>query len=546
MVKENQMEKYNIIWIYVDSVRRYHSTPEAIAAGDDRSRLEFMDEFGEESIEFLNTVTSAPSTQMSISAMAASIPSYYLANNFSDYFSDNFKTGNLTKLIQDNGYKIYGFLQSKRSREFNLNVFTPIRKKYWPSGFSHTRYWDNTDIYLAVKNALKYKLRKPSFFFINFNCRKDPHISDTVKNTLKVFKDAGYTKDNTITILCSDHGYPDPSKESGRPEYYIERNLSHDLILTDDNIMIPFLLQYPGCPEGMKIETTVSSLDIFPTILDVIKLRNVSEIEGKSLLPLVEKDQDIVPKYESRFFRTDCRLKAQSGKGTVIRNGIWKYVYYHDDTRGGVREEFFNIVEDKLEENNLVNSSDLSIQDTLQIFRNELNRSENESVIIRNKYLIGKALRKTRGIGKIETILLIDETQNDYILPTIDYLSEIGFTGKVKIKSRQSQDYHNEYINPKGIIIEEFNDNIDGRVECVFVLFSSTDYKDTSNILGIPSGKKVVFIDTYIKPPKYTLIAKIRREVLFAYPFLKQEPWYILYLMSEALLGKRRKQKKYK
>ena len=70
------MNKKNVIWIYVDSVRRYHSSKEEIEAGDDRSRLLFMDEFANESIEFLNTVTSAPSTQISISAMAAAMPSH--------------------------------------------------------------------------------------------------------------------------------------------------------------------------------------------------------------------------------------------------------------------------------------------------------------------------------------------------------------------------------------------------------------------------------------------------------------------------------------
>ena len=35
----------NIVWIFVDSVRRYHSK-------DDRSRLEIMDKFASNSIEF--------------------------------------------------------------------------------------------------------------------------------------------------------------------------------------------------------------------------------------------------------------------------------------------------------------------------------------------------------------------------------------------------------------------------------------------------------------------------------------------------------------
>ena len=42
----------NVLWIFIDGVRRYHSSAEAIAAGDDRSRLDIMDEFSKESVEF--------------------------------------------------------------------------------------------------------------------------------------------------------------------------------------------------------------------------------------------------------------------------------------------------------------------------------------------------------------------------------------------------------------------------------------------------------------------------------------------------------------
>lgn len=369
------MTKYNVIWIYVDSVRRYHSTSEAIKAGDDRSRLKMMDEFAKEAVEFENTVTSAPSTQMSISAMAASLPSYYLASNFSDYFTDNFATGNLTDEIKENGYSIYGFLQSKRSREFNLKVFTPIKRKYWPNGFSHTQYWDNTMINLAIDKALNYKLDKPAFFFVNYNCRKDPDISDKVEWAINRFKEAGYNENNTITILCSDHGYPDASKESGNPNFYTENNLTHDLLLTDDNIMIPLFIQYPKCPKGKKIKTTISSLDIFPTVFDILSLKNKYEIVGKSSLPLAD-DQNNVDEYTKRFHRTDCRLKSQSGRGTSIRNDEWKYIFYHDDLRKKGPEEFFNIVKDPQEILNLISSNDKQVQKNLKLFREEFEKSE--------------------------------------------------------------------------------------------------------------------------------------------------------------------------
>jgi membrane-anchored protein YejM (alkaline phosphatase superfamily) len=46
------MQFYNIVWIVVDSVRRYHTDK------DDRGRLAVIDDFATGSVEFLNCVTS--------------------------------------------------------------------------------------------------------------------------------------------------------------------------------------------------------------------------------------------------------------------------------------------------------------------------------------------------------------------------------------------------------------------------------------------------------------------------------------------------------
>ena len=65
---------YQVVWLFIDGVRRYYSE-------DDRSKLKFMDEFAKEAIEFINVVTSAPSTFMSLSAMVSGMPSYFINRN---------------------------------------------------------------------------------------------------------------------------------------------------------------------------------------------------------------------------------------------------------------------------------------------------------------------------------------------------------------------------------------------------------------------------------------------------------------------------------
>ena len=143
------MQKYNIVWAIVDSVRKYHSA-------DDRSRLNFMDEFAKESIEFKNVVTSAPSTVMSISAMMTSLPSYYLGRNYSDFRFDNNYFTTLSKILNSNDYETRALIMHKEIRE-KLRVFDLISKRYWPKNYSHSQWWNNEKIFQLLKFSIKCK-----------------------------------------------------------------------------------------------------------------------------------------------------------------------------------------------------------------------------------------------------------------------------------------------------------------------------------------------------------------------------------------------------
>ena len=83
----------NIVWIFIDSVRRYYSD-------DDRSRLKVMDKFRKSAIEFKEVVTSAPSTVMSISAMMTGCHSFLLGTNYNDFRFDRKAFPTLSSLLK--------------------------------------------------------------------------------------------------------------------------------------------------------------------------------------------------------------------------------------------------------------------------------------------------------------------------------------------------------------------------------------------------------------------------------------------------------------
>ena len=96
---------YNILWLFVDGVRRYYSE-------DDRSKLKFMDEFAKDAVELRNVVTSAPSTFMSLSAMVTGMPSYFINRNFDDFKFDKESIDNLTSNLKVEGFNLYSFIIS--------------------------------------------------------------------------------------------------------------------------------------------------------------------------------------------------------------------------------------------------------------------------------------------------------------------------------------------------------------------------------------------------------------------------------------------------
>ena len=365
-------ERFNVIWILVDSVRNYH------VQADDRGKLEIMDKFGNISADFLHAVTSAPSTVMSISAMMTSLPAYYIGRNYEDFRFDPTTFVSLNNLLKSEGYQSFGLFRHWECREKLRNVFDMVGRKYWPSDFRHRNYWSNEDINRLLHNILSSRPASPIFVFLDYNCRFDPKISQTVENAIEMCQNFGYSYDNTIYILCSDHGYPDPSR-GYTTEGLKKLGLTHDLILTDDNILIPLQIKYPGC-HPTKIDTVVSSLDITPTILDILGFeldkKSLNQFRGQSLLPLIKGDKT---KYEVRKVRCDGRFMLQSGRTTAIRGERYKYVYYHDKPEGE-NEAFYDILEDLLEEKNLISSDAADILNKISEFRTEFKRQEEDAV----------------------------------------------------------------------------------------------------------------------------------------------------------------------
>ena len=113
--------------------------------------------------------------------------------------------------------------------------------------------------------------------------------------------------DKTLVVFVSDHG-----------EMLGSHGMTSKNIFYEESVRVPFLMRLPGAiAAGTRIETPVSTREIFPTVLDYLGQPPPEGLDGKSLRGLVEgKDtRDFVV----AEWRADKNVPTY-----MIRSGDWK------------------------------------------------------------------------------------------------------------------------------------------------------------------------------------------------------------------------------
>jgi arylsulfatase len=83
----------------------------------------------------------------------------------------------------------------------------------------------------------------------------------------------------TLVVLTSDHG-----ESLGEHDYFFD----HGADLFDPCLRIPLIVVLPGARGVERSGALASTLDVFPTVLDVVKRSYTPDLAGESLLPAVQ------------------------------------------------------------------------------------------------------------------------------------------------------------------------------------------------------------------------------------------------------------------
>ncbi len=166
-------------------------------------------------------------------------------------------------------------------------------------------------------------------------------VDNRLKKIWERVREMGLDK-NTILIVTSDHG-----------ECLLEHSaLGHPKLLYDEIVRVPLIIVYPPFgTDRVVLKEQVESIDILPTVLDLLGLEYPPALQGSSFLPLIKGQAGgrKAPAY-SDAFDISC-----------IRTADWKYIHRDrgkpdlgDSIYAGGK--LYNLKKDPLEKENVASS----------------------------------------------------------------------------------------------------------------------------------------------------------------------------------------------
>jgi arylsulfatase len=258
------------------------------------------------------------------------------------------------------------FIEKNKNNPFFLYYPTPLphvslqAPKKWVD-YYHQRFGDE----------------KPFLGDSYFPCRY-PHatyaamistLDEQVGQLVQALKEAGIYN-NTIIMFCSDNGPAfnagaDPVFfNSGGPfkgEYGWGKGFVHE-----GGIREPFLVQWPGKVQpGSTSDLISATIDIMPTLCELLKIPAPKNIDGLSILPTLLGNKNLQQQHEYLYWEY-----PEYGGQQAVRIGNWKAVRLNI-MKGTVQTQLFDLSNDIREQNDVASQHPDIIKKIEEIMKKE-------------------------------------------------------------------------------------------------------------------------------------------------------------------------------
>ena len=109
------------------------------------------------------------------------------------------------------------------------------------------------------------------------------YVDDQIARLLVALEDRGIL-DDTLVVVTADHGEAFGEHDG--------RYFNHGFDLYDPALHVPLILAYPGrIRAGTNVDGIAQSVDVVPTVLDLLGVESSSGLAGHSLVPAIEGGQ---------------------------------------------------------------------------------------------------------------------------------------------------------------------------------------------------------------------------------------------------------------
>ncbi len=452
-------EKYNVIFVVVDALRADHLG----CYGYGRDTSPFIDSLAKEGVLFSRAFSTGSKTIISVPSLLSSLYPSAITSKKCPGLQDALFIS-LPEILEEHGYKTAAFvgpqlgLQSHLGDHFQAyEVISPFEKDGAEARISWNKisYW----IVQGALDFLKDTKNNPFFLYIHFLDVHTPYtpaapfdslfwnkpISPELRHRLLMFRDSpGYDRvnagvvtekefsdllvsqydgeireidyiirelfeeldilglsENTMIIFTSDHG-----EEFGEHGSY-----SHSGMLYDTLLRVPLIMRLPKVlPEGKVIEDQVSHVDLVPTVLELLGIRDrFSSVQGNSLLSLIRNKN-------SESFRKEVYSEYVSNSSKIgmrsVRTPEIKCIEHYNLYSGQpLRYEMYDLRSDPLETINVADS----LPEKLGYFKNKLKAFYNSCLTLRHR------LPERAGISRCEPEEELSQEEKQ-ILKNLGYL----------------------------------------------------------------------------------------------------------------------------
>jgi len=349
----------NVVIICIDSLCSDHLS----CYGYERDTSPYIDRIARSGILFKNAISQAPWTKPSVASLFTSMymsvhDVWYSYKDTEDYTISCRLSGDivtLAEILKIHGYetaafgqklhiqKEFGFKQGfnllnmrlGKSANITKNAISWLRAKQPNKFFMYIHYDDAHFPYTPADNFKMYDVYKSNVNVTGENCKPirrgeiklteedvnhvvalyDGEIKSTDKKIevlLNQLDQMGYGN-NTLVIILADHG----------DEFMEHGGVGHGHTLYDELIRVPLIMKGPTIPKNIQSDGLVQSIDIAPTIFDILDLQPDKEMEGKSLIPLIFKTREVNDyAYSERkgYDNEDFFRAIRTKKWKLIRN----------------------------------------------------------------------------------------------------------------------------------------------------------------------------------------------------------------------------------